>query len=132
MFISRYSLIVGFPGEPGRRKIEVRAGADAAHLVLEASKLTFFGSRDLQESSKSPPRGFLKAFASKMRFGPHFGFISGSENRGSDLKNEGVIPKVGNRGSCCHDVSICPMSADMSHKNEVATESPAHPLASRS
>ena len=44
----------------------------APRRLQEASKLTFFGSRGLQERSKRLPRGFLRASASKMRFGSHF------------------------------------------------------------
>ena len=47
----------------------------ALRRLQDASELTFFGSRGLQERSKRPPRGFLRASASKMRFGPNFGPI---------------------------------------------------------
>ena len=42
------------------------------------SKITFFGSKSVQERSKRPPRGFLRASASKMRFGPRLGPAFGS------------------------------------------------------
>ena len=53
----------------------------ALRRLQEASKLTFFGSRSLQERSKRPPRGFLRASASKMRFGSHFGSSFASQKR---------------------------------------------------
>ena len=74
-----------------RRSVSGHLGAilSAPRRFQEASKLTFFGSRGLQERSKRPPRGFLTASASKMRFGPHFGPIFGSKKRALDLKNQG-------------------------------------------
>ena len=53
----------------------------------ERFQLCFFGSKSLQERSKRLPRGFLRASASKMRFGSHFGPIFGSKKRAWDLKN---------------------------------------------
>ena len=62
----------------------------APRRLQEASKLPFFGSRGLQELSKRPPRGFLRASASKMRFGSNFGpiFDSKSKKGPLDLKNQ--------------------------------------------
>ena len=48
------------------------ASLSAPRRLQETSKLSFFGSRSLQERSKRLPRGFLRASASKMRFGSHF------------------------------------------------------------
>ena len=39
------------------------------------SNFVFFGSKSLQERSKRSPRGFLRASASKKRFGSNFGHI---------------------------------------------------------
>ena len=60
----------------------------APRRLQEASKVTFFGSRSLQERSKRLPRGFLRAPASKMRFGSHFGPTLASKKRAWDLKNQ--------------------------------------------
>ena len=65
-----------------------RPPLSAPRALQEASKLTFFGSRSLQERSKRPPRGFLRASASKMRFGSNFGPIFDSKKGPLDLKNQ--------------------------------------------
>ena len=57
--------------------------------VKSPSVLFFFGSGSFHERSEGPAKGFLKASASKMRFGPHFGCIFGSGKRAVDLKNQG-------------------------------------------
>ena len=62
--------------------------------LQEASKLTFFGSRGLQERSKRLPRGFLRASASKMRFGSHLGPTLGSKKRAWGLKSHGILRDI--------------------------------------
>ena len=64
-----------------------RPPLSAPRALQEASKLTFFGSRSLQERSKRPPRGFLRASPSKMRFGSDFGPIFEPKKRALDLTN---------------------------------------------
>ena len=47
--------------------------------VQEPIPKLFFGPKRLQERSKRPPRGFLRASASKIRFGPRFGPVWSSK-----------------------------------------------------
>ena len=49
----------------------------ASRAAKSESKITFFGSKSVQERSKRSSRGFLRASASKMRFRLYFGTILG-------------------------------------------------------
>ena len=51
----------------------------ASRAPKSESKITLFGSKSVQERSKRSSRGSLRASASKIRFGPHFGPTYGSK-----------------------------------------------------
>ena len=72
-----------------RPKSGPRATKSLPRAAKSDSNFVFFGSKSLQERSKSFPRGFLRASASKMRCGSHFGPTFGSKKRARDLKNQG-------------------------------------------
>ena len=73
------------------------------------SKITFFGSKRVQERFKRPPRGFLRASASTMRCGPHFGPTCCSPKRIGDLKNQGRLME-GRRFLRFRDFRLEPLS----------------------
>ena len=70
----------------------------APRRLQEASKLTFFGSRGLQERSKRLPRGFLRASASKMRFGSHFDTFLTPKREPWTSKTKEILCTVGDFG----------------------------------
>ena len=71
----------------GAEKISLERLLGGQERPKSDSNFVFVGSQSFQEHSKRLPRGFLRASASKMRFGSDFRPIFDSKKRALDLKN---------------------------------------------